>query len=204
MKTEFTKENPGVTIKDINYDGSSTLVTQLKAGADADLFASADDANMAKVKDLTDTPVEFATNTLEIAVAPGNPKKIATLADLAKPGVTVVLCAPGVPCGTAADTALKAGNVSIKPVSEEQNVTAVVTKVAGGDADAGIVYQTDVLANKGKIDGVNFAEAAKAVNNYPIAALKASKNAAAAKAFEDFVTGAQGQKILADAGFGKA
>jgi molybdate transport system substrate-binding protein len=204
MKTQFTKENPGVTIKDIDYDGSSTLVTQLKAGADADIFASADDANMAKVKDLTDTPVEFATNTLEIATAPGNPKKITGLADLAKSGITVVLCAPGVPCGTAAQTALKAGNVTVKPVSEEQNVTAVLTKVISGDADAGIVYQTDVKANTGKVDGVNFPEAAKAINNYPIATLKASKNAAAAKAFQDFVTGTEGQQILAAAGFGKA
>ncbi len=203
MKVRFTAANPGVTVKTIEYDGSSILVTQLENGADADVFASADDANMAKVSNLTNAPVEFASNELEIAVAPGNPKKITGLADLAKAGTSVVLCATGVPCGTAAQKALTAAKVTITPVSSEQNVTAVVTKIAGGEADAGLVYQTDVKANSGKIDGVNFPEAAQAVNSYPIATLKATKNLAAAQAFVALVTGAQGRQLLSDAGFGQ-
>ncbi len=202
IAAEFTKQNPGVKVAPIDYDGSSTLVTQLTGGAAADVFASADDKNMKKVTDakLASGPVEFATNTLEIAVQVGNPKKITGLQDLTK--VDTVLCAPAVPCGSAAQTALKAAGVTVTPVSQEQSVTAVLTKVESKDADAGLVYKTDVLASAGKVDGVDFAEAAKAVNNYPIVALSGAKNSAAAAAFLAVVTGPAGQKVLAANGFG--
>ena len=106
------------------------------------------------------------------------------------------------PCGAAAQTALTAAGVTVKPISQESSVTAVLTKVESGDADAGLVYKTDVLGAAGKVTGVDFPEAAKAVNHYPIAALDAAPNAAAAKAFITLVTGATGQKVLATAGFG--
>jgi molybdate transport system substrate-binding protein len=205
LRTMFQQAHPNVKVNSFNYDGSSTLVTQLTNGAKADVFASADDKNMAKLTDakLATGPVEFATNTLEIAVAPGNPKNITSLKDLENSALKVVLCAPGVPCGTAAQTAEKAGGVTIKPVSEEQNVTAVLTKVETGIADAGIVYQTDVKGAGSKVTGVNFPEAAKAINNYPIVELSNSANPEVAKAFIAMVTGAEGQKVLQDAGFGR-
>ena len=201
LATDLGKEHPGLTVNPITYDGSSTLATQLIGGADADVFASADNKNMAKVTDakLAADPVEFATNTLEIAVAPGNPKKVTGLKDLTS--LTVVLCAPEVPCGSAAQTVLKAAKVDLKPASEEQNVTAVLTKVEAGEADAGLVYKTDVQGAGGKVDGVEFPESSGAVNHYPIVALTGSKNPTAAKAFIEYVTGPVGQKALADAGF---
>lgn len=203
LRTTFMAQHPAVKFPEINYDGSSTLVTQIQDGAPADVFASADEKNMDKVSSLVTDRVDFASNTLRIAVAPGNPKHITSLADLAKSGVVTVICAPEVPCGNAANTALAAAGVTLKPASEEQNVTAVLTKVSTGDADAGLVYATDVEASGGSVEGIGFPQAAKAVNVYPIAAISASKNQAAAKAFIELVTGAEGQKVLAAAGFEK-
>lgn len=203
LRTTFMAAHPNVDFPEINYDGSSTLVTQIQGGAPADVFASADEKNMDKVKDLVTDRVDFATNTLQIAVAPGNPKNITSLADLAKSGIVTVICAPEVPCGSASQTVLQKAGVDLKPASEEQNVTAVLTKVESGDADAGLVYKTDVNSAGGKVDGVDFTEASEAVNTYPIAVVKDSKNADAAKAFVDLVTSDQGQEVLAGVGFGK-
>lgn len=200
---EFEKAHPGSTVQ-LSYDGSSTLVTQLTGGAPADVFASADEKNMEKLTEAkleSGTPTLFASNTLQIAVAPGNPKKIAGLADLAKSGVLTVLCASEVPCGSAAHTALDAATVTVKPASEEQNVTTVVAKVATGEADAGLVYRTDVSAAGDKVDGVNFPESNQAVNSYPIVTLKGAANVAGAAAFVDLVTGLEGRKVLARFGF---
>jgi molybdate transport system substrate-binding protein len=202
LRTAFVKAHPNVDFPEIDYDGSSSLVTKIQQGAPADVFASADEANMDKVADLVTDRVDFATNTLQIAVAPGNPKDITSLADLAKPEITTVICAAEVPCGAASHQALHAAGVDLRPASEEQNVTAVLTKVESGDADAGLVYQTDVNSSGGKVDGVNFPQASQAVNTYPIAVLKDSQNAAAARAFIDLVTSAAGQKVLASVGFG--
>jgi molybdate transport system substrate-binding protein len=204
LATEFQAENPGVKVT-VSYDGSAVLATQLIGGAPVDVFASADAKNMTKVTDkklITGSPVEFATNTLQIAVAPGNPKKITSLKDLTASGLAVDRCAVAQPCGAAAQTALKAAGVTLKPISFEQNVTAVLTKVESGDADAGLVYQTDVQGAAGKVTGVDFAEASKAVNHYPIAVLDAAPNPMAARAFIALVTGATGQKVLSAAGFG--
>ncbi len=204
LGAEFEKENPGVKIS-LSYDGSAVLATQIIGGAPVDVFASADNKNMTKVTDaklITTKPVEFATNTLQIAVAKGNPKNIQNLKDLTDPGLKVVLCQEVQPCGAASQTALKAAGVTVKPVSEEQSVTAVLTKVASGDADAGLVYKTDVLSSDDKVAGVDFAESAEAVNHYPIAPLDEAPNPAAAKAFVTLVTGPTGQKVLAGAGFG--
>ncbi|MBN9607747.1 MAG: molybdate ABC transporter substrate-binding protein [Actinobacteria bacterium] len=203
LRTTFLAAHPKVDFPPITYDGSSTLVTEIQGGAPADVFASADEKNMDKVADLVTGRVDFATNTLQIAVAPGNPKHVESLADLAKPGVITVVCAPAVPCGTASQKALAKAGVTLKPASEEQNVTAVLTKVETGDADAGLVYRTDVNSAAGKVMGVDFPEASEAVNTYPIAVLKDSKNAAAAQAFVDLVTSPGGQQVLAGVGFGR-
>jgi len=200
---DFEKANPGVTVAPIDYDGSSTLATQLIGGAKVDVFASADQANMTKVTDakLASDPQLFASNTLVVAVPKGNPAKITTIDDLGRNGVKVVLCAPAVPCGAAAQKLLSAQGVTVKPVSEEQNVTAVLTKIAAGEADAGLVYTTDV---KGRDDVDSFvpAGAAAVVNHYPIVALDAAPNPTAAAAFVAFVMGPAGQAVLKADGFG--
>ena len=140
------------------------------------MFASADESNMGKVADALDgTATLFASNVLQIVVQSGNPKGIERLADLAKPNVKTVLCAPAVPCGTASHKLLDFDGVEFVPASEEQNVKAVLTKVLLGEADAGLVYQTDVTAAAGTVDGIDIAGADRAVNFYPIATLAASK-----------------------------
>ncbi|WP_375424919.1 molybdate ABC transporter substrate-binding protein [uncultured Friedmanniella sp.] len=200
---QFETAHPGTTVT-FNFAGSADLVTQLQQGAPADVFASADTNNMTKAADLvTGSPVNFATNTLEIAVPPDNPAHITSFSDLTKSGVKLVVCAPAVPCGAAAQKIETATKVTLKPVSEENAVTDVLTKVETGEADAGLVYVTDVKGAGGKVLGVTFPESQQAVNTYPIAALKASKNADLAKEFTELVTGAAGQKVLADAGFAK-
>ncbi|MEO6827685.1 MAG: molybdate ABC transporter substrate-binding protein [Microbacteriaceae bacterium] len=206
LAAEFRTEHPKVTVKPIVFDGSSTLATQLIEGASADVFASADQANMTKVLDageLDGAARSFATNTLEIAVQPGNPDGIRTLSDLAAPRRLVVLCAPQVPCGAASKSLLALNKVKLTPVSEEQNVTAVLTKVAAGEADAGLVYKTDIAASDGRVDAVPAANADQAVNRYEIGQPSSTTNQKAGAAFIEFVTSASGQAILHKYGFGR-
>lgn len=202
---QFKIANPGASA-DFSFAGSSDLVTQLTQGAPADVFASADTKNMDKVARaglLAGDPVNFASNTLTIAVAPGNPKKISSFQDLTRPGLDVVVCAPQVPCGTATQKVEQATGVQLKPVSEESSVSDVLNKVTTGQADAGLVYISDAIGAGGKVTAVPFPEAAGAVNTYPIAVLKGSTNPALARKFVDIVTGAAGQTILSQAGFAK-
>jgi len=197
IASAFEAAHPGVTVSAV-YDGSSTLATQIGEGAPADVFASADEKNMAKVKTQAPAPQLFAGNTLVIAVPKGNPGGVATLADLAR--VTTVLCAPEVPCGAASATLLSNAGVSVTPASSEQNVTAVLTKVAASEADAGLVYATDVNG-RDDVETIVPAGADAVVNRYPIAALTDAPNPDAAAAFVAFVLGEDGQRVLADAGF---
>lgn len=204
IEKQFEQANPGTDVK-LTFAGSSDLATQINQGAPADVFASADDKNMAKVTQAglnQGEPARFATNVLQIAVAPNNPKKVASLADLAKPDLKTVVCAPPVPCGSAAQKVEQAAGVTIKPVSEEQDVKSVLSKVSSGNADAGLVYVTDVTAAKGQVQGVNVPDASKAVNNYPIVALKDSKNQDLAAKWVQAVTGPSGRQVLKAAGFG--
>jgi len=161
--------------------------------------------NMAKLTDaelIDGAPANFATNVLEIAVPPSNPASISSFADLAKPGVKVVVCAPQVPCGAAAETVEKATGTTLAPVSEESSVTDVLGKVTSGEADAGLVYVTDVKNAGDKVEGIPFAESDQAVNTYPIATVGTSKNKELAAAFIAAVTGSAGKTVLSDAGFG--
>jgi molybdate transport system substrate-binding protein len=203
LGTQLEKGNPGTHVK-FSFAGSSDLVAQLTGGAPADVFASADTATMTKVVDaslVAGNPVNFATNTLTIVTPPGNPKHIASFADLAKPGTQVVVCAPQVPCGAATKKVEAATGTALTPVSEESTVTDVLGKVTAGQADAGLVYVTDAAGAGDKVTAVAFPEAGGAVNTYPIAVLKGSKNAATAQKFVDLVTGPDGRKVLAGAGF---
>jgi molybdate transport system substrate-binding protein len=198
--------HPGTSVR-FSFAGSSDLAAQIQQGAPADVFASADATTMDQVTQAGLTaaaPVDFASNTLEIAVPPGNPARIATLGDLAKPGVKLVVCAPQVPCGSATVRVEKAAGLTLQPVSEEQDVTDVLGKVIAGEADAGLVYVTDVDGVGGKVEGIQFPESSAAVNVYPIAVVGDSHNPGLASAFVDAVTGSQGQAVLAAAGFKKA
>ncbi|PYC80875.1 molybdate ABC transporter substrate-binding protein [Streptomyces tateyamensis] len=200
---KFEAAHPGTSVK-FNFGGSSALAQSIVGGAPADVFAAASPATMKTVTDAKGTasdPAVFVRNTLEIAVPKGNPKHISSLKDLAASGVKVALCAAQVPCGAAAQTALKAAGVSVTPVTQEQDVKGALTKVELGEVDASIVYQTDVKADAGKIDGVDFPEAAKAVNDYPIADLAKAPNSAAAKAFVAYVESPEGMAVLTAAGF---
>ncbi|MDI2034793.1 molybdate ABC transporter substrate-binding protein [Paenarthrobacter nitroguajacolicus] len=204
LASDFEAKNPGTKVT-LNFAGSSGLVTQITQGAPADVFASADTKNMAKLSDaklIDGTATNFATNVLEIAVPPSNPASIASFADLAKSGVKVVVCAPQVPCGSATETIEKATGTTLAPVSEESSVTDVLGKVTSQEADAGLVYVTDVKTAGEKVKGIPFPESDKAVNTYPIATLGASKNKELAQAFIAAVTSADGKKVLDDAGFG--
>ncbi|GAB95659.1 molybdate transport system substrate-binding protein [Kineosphaera limosa] len=204
---KFEAAHPGVNVS-FNFGGSSDLVAQLDQGAPGDVFASADENNMKKAVDagiVTGTPTPFATNTLTIVTAPGNPKNVSDLKDLATKsaaGTTVVICAPPVPCGSATKKVEQASGVTIKAVSEEQSVTDVLGKVTSGQADAGLVYVTDATGAGDKVATVTFPESKDAVNIYPIAALKNATDAATAQAFVDFVTGPEGKTVLSEAGFG--
>ncbi|MFI6443971.1 molybdate ABC transporter substrate-binding protein [Kitasatospora sp. NPDC050543] len=200
---KFEAAHPGVSVK-FNFGGSSSLATSINQGAPADIFAAASPATMKTVADAGGVKGEaktFVSNTLAIAVPKGNPKHVAALKDLAGSGVKVALCAKEVPCGAAAVEALKAGGVELTPVTLEKDVKGALTKVELGEVDASLVYKTDVKADAGKIDGVDFPEAEKAVNNYPIAALAKAPNSAGAEAFVAYIRSAEAKQVFAEAGF---
>lgn len=202
----FEASHPGVTVV-INFAGSQTLASQLVEGASADVFASANETQMKVVTDAglaTGQPTIFATNQLMIAVPPDNPAGIASFGDLTRKGLALVVCAPAVPCGAATQKVEQATGVRLDPVSEEQSVTAVLSKVQTGEADAGLVYRTDVIAAGGSVRGITFPESVQAVNRNPIVLLKGAPRAELGRAWIDLVLGAQGQSVLADAGFGGA
>jgi molybdate transport system substrate-binding protein len=199
---DFERAHPGSMVK-FSFGGSSTLVAQIQQGAIGDVFASADQPNMQKAVDaglVAGSPSIFAHNRLEIVVAGGNPKRIGGLPDLARSGLVVILCAPAVPCGRYATQALQKAGVTVKPASQETDVKAVVGKVALGEADAGIVYVTDVKAAGAGVQGVDIPSGQNVLADYPVAILKDSQNAPLAKAFVSYLLG-DGQPTLARYGF---
>jgi molybdate transport system substrate-binding protein len=203
LGTDFQGAHSGVNVK-FNFAGTPTLVTQIEQGAPADVFASADTTNMDKLKGdgfTTGTPEVFAHNKLEIVVAPGNPKGITGLADLTKSGVIYITEAPNVPAGKYALQALRMAGVTVTPKSLETDVKSVVSKIELGEADAGIVYTTDVTAAGSKVMGVPIPDAVNVIATYPIVAVKATTNTAAASAFIAYVMSAAGQAKLQSFGF---
>lgn len=197
---QYTSANGGTKVT-FNFAGSQALATQIQQAAPADVFASADPANMDKVKDLVGISQNFASNLLAIVVEEGNPKGVKGLDDLARPDLKVVLAAPDVPAGKYAAEILGKAGVAVKPVSQEDNVKAVVTKVSLGEADAGIIYVTDITAGGAKVEGVDIPREQNVLATYPIATVKASRAPDEAQAFMDLVLSAEGQQVLKQYGF---
>lgn len=206
LKKTFEAQHKGTTVR-YSFGGSDTLAAQINNGAPADVFAAASPKTMKLVTDAKNadgTPRTFVKNRLEIAVPNANPAKITGLKDLANKKNKVVLCAASVPCGAAAQKALKAAGLKVTPVSEEKDVKAALTKVSLNEADASLVYRTDVKSAKGKVKGIDFAEAKDAINAYPIVTVAKAPQKKLAQEFEDLVLSAEGQKVLTGAGFDKA
>jgi molybdate transport system substrate-binding protein len=203
LGTAFQTAHPGTTVQ-FNFAGSPTLVTQIEQGAASDVFASADTTNMDKLKAdgfTAGSPQVFAHNKLEIVVARGNPKGITSLADLAKPGVIYITAAPTVPAGKYALQILASAGVKVTPKSLETDVKSVVSKIELGEADAGIVYVTDVKAAGSKVTGVPIPDSVNVIATYPIAAVKGSKSSNLGGAFISYVLSADGQATLQSFGF---
>ena len=199
----FHKANPGVGVN-FNYAGTPTLVTQIEQGAPADVFASAETTNMDKLTAdgfASGSSKVFARNQLEIVVAPGNPKGISGLADLAKPGLIYITEGPTVPAGKYSLQALATAGVKVTPKSLETSVTAVISKIELGEADAGIVYTTDIRAAGNQVQGVPIPAADNVIATYPIVAVKGTKHQDVDNAFVAYVLSASGQSMLATFGF---
>jgi molybdate transport system substrate-binding protein len=200
---DFEAANAGVKVT-FNFAGSSALATQINQGAPADVFASASPTNMKTVTDAGNgdgAGTTFVKNQLVIAVPKGNPKGIAGLSDLTRPGVKVALCAEQVPCGAAAKKALDAASVKLTPVTLEQDVKAALSKAKLGEVDAALVYRTDAKAAAADVDGVEFPESSGAINEYPIVVVKNAPNKAGAQAFVAYVLSDKGRAVLSQAGF---
>lgn len=196
-------DHPDLDVQ-FNFAGSSALATQISQGAPADVFASADDQQMAVVTDAglaAGDPAVFTANVLEIAVPAGNPAGITGLADFAREELTLAVCAPDVPCGAAAERVFEAAGITAVPDTLEEDVRAALTKVELGEVDAALVYASDVRSADDAVEGIDFPEAAGAVNEYPICVLTDAPNPDAAQAFVDLVLSEEGQQVLADAGF---
>lgn len=199
---DFEAAHPGSKIT-FSFGSSATLATQVTAGAPADVFAAANESTMQTVIDakLAVDPQPFVTNTLQIAVPPGNPAKITGLADFADPAKRIALCAAEVPCGAAAQQVFRAAGVEPKPDTLEEDVKAALAKVRLGEVDAALVYRTDVIAAGADVEGIDVDEAAAAVNTYPITAITEARNPELAAAFVAWVRGPDGQRVLSKAGF---
>jgi molybdate transport system substrate-binding protein len=201
---QFEKDHPGTEVQ-LSFGPSSGLAEQIGSDAPADVFASASPGNMETVVQAGDAedPKDFATNSLEIATPPDDPGGIASLDDLAEPGVKVAVCQAQVPCGKVAAEVFAKAHLEVKPVTEEVDVKSVLTKVTLGEVDAGTVYVTDVQAAGDKVRGVQVPADQNASTTYPIATLTRSKHQKEAAEFVDLVLSAEGAAVLEKAGFGR-
>ena len=202
LATKFEAAHPGVTVK-LNFGASSALALQITQGAPADVFASASVKNMTQVAKYVGTSTNFVKNVMEIAVPPSNPAKITGVADLAKSGVKVALCQSQVPCGATAEKVFANAKLTVKPVTQEEDVKSTLTKVESNEVDAGVVYVTDVRAAGAKVKGIEIPDSVNASTEYPIATLTKAANPSAAAAFQAYVLSADGQAVFAADGFEK-
>ena len=205
LAKDFEADHPGVDVK-LAFDSSATLAEQVTQGAPADVLATADEDTMQTVVDADGTesdPTVFATNHLQLVVPPDNPAHITKFSDIDKPGVKYVVCVVTAPCGKLAAKVLDANGITAKPASEEVDVKAVLSKVELDEADAGLVYATDAVAGGDKVKAVDIPTSDENLNTYPLAALSDAEKPQLAADWVDLVTGPEGQRVLADAGFGK-
>ena len=195
---EYERAHPGERVT-FSFAGSQSLVAQVQQGAPADVVATADRATADALADRLDGPARvLAQNTLAIVTETGDPLGLGSLADLAPASVKVVLAGPTVPAGKAARAALAAAGVTVRPVSEEPDVRSVVQRVALGEADAGIVYATDLRAADADVDGTVLPGVS---NEYPAGVVRGSARADRARAFLDLALSPQGRDVLASYGF---
>jgi molybdate transport system substrate-binding protein len=200
LKTQFQHDHPGTTIK-TNYGASSDLSTQIGQGAPVDVFASASKTNMDDLGDQAVHPTDFVTNTLEIAVPPGNPAHVQSVTDLAKPSVEVAVCDPAVPCGAVATEVFKNTGITVHPKASLADVKSTLAAVESGEVDAGLVYVTDVRAAGEQVQGVEIPSDVNARTTYPIAVLKDAANPDLARAWVDYVLSEHGRAVLTADGF---
>ncbi|MFI1223831.1 MULTISPECIES: molybdate ABC transporter substrate-binding protein [unclassified Streptomyces] len=198
----YEKANPGTKVT-FSFAGSQELAAQVKQGAPADALVTADTKTMDGLSGDTGKPTVIAKNRLVIATGEGNPEKVEDLQDLADPKLKVVLAAPEVPVGRYSEQILDAQKIEVKPVSQEPNVRAVLSKVSLGEADAGLVYKTDAATATDKVDAIEIPDAENAIASYPAATLKTSEHSEAAAAFVAWLSTPAAQKILQGAGFQK-
>jgi molybdate transport system substrate-binding protein len=203
LAAAFEAAHPQVDVV-LSYGGSSALAEQIVSGSPADVFFSANEATMKTVTDagLTVEPTVLLTNVLEIAVPAGNPGGVTGLADFADADLTIALCDPAVPCGSAAQRLFAATGITPSPDTLEEDVKAALAKVALGEVDAALVYVTDVRAAVAEVEGIEVPEAGQAINRCPISLLVDAPNPTAARAFLDFVSSPDGIRVFTDAGFG--
>ena len=200
LAAEYEAANPEVDVR-LNFAGSARLAAQISAGARADVFASANAATMSRVEAEGPTAapaVLFVRNRLALVVPANNPGKVTALEDLSDASLVLAACAPEVPCGALAQAVLLDAGVDADPDTEEASVRAVLTKVMLGEADAGLVYATDVAAGGKNVASVPLGPQIR-FNDYPVAAVS---DRAIAADFVDFVLGPDGQRILRSHGFG--
>jgi molybdate transport system substrate-binding protein len=200
LKATFEADHAGTTIT-MSYGASSDFATQIGQGAPADVFASASTSSMDAVGSAAVNPTNFVTNTLEIAVPPGNPAGIHSVDDLAKSGVKVAVCDPEVPCGTVAQDVFKNAGITVHPAASLADVKSTLAAVESGEVDAGVVYVTDVRAAGNKVQGVTIPDDVNSTTTYPIAVLKDAKNPALAQAWVDYVLSPTGIQVLTADGF---
>lgn len=202
LKVKFESDNPGTTIT-ISYGASSDFATQISQGAPADVFASASTSSMDAVGDEAINPTKFVTNTLEIAVPPGNPAGVHSVQDLAKSGVKVAVCDPTVPCGAVAQEVFENAGITVHPAANLADVKSTLAAVESREVDAGVVYVTDVRAAGKQVDGVPIPDHLNGTTTYPIAVLKDAKNRTLAQAWVNFVLSPTGKAVLTADGFGQ-
>ncbi|MHB8508639.1 MAG: molybdate ABC transporter substrate-binding protein [Candidatus Dormibacteria bacterium] len=199
----FERLHAGTRVQ-LNFGGTPSLVSQVEAGAPVDVLAAADTASPARLDQehlVVGAVAVFASNRLAIAVAPGNPRHLRGLGDLSRTDLKIVLCDPSVPAGKYADQAIALAGVSVHPASREADVRAALGRVELGEADAAIVYLTDVAAAGGRVTVIQIPDAQNVLAHDAIAVLKASREPTLAALFRSYVLSPAGQAVLRTMGF---
>jgi molybdate transport system substrate-binding protein len=200
LATEFEATHPGVKVA-LSFGASGTLAAQVRAGAPADVLATASESTMTAAGDAVIRPVVFTANSLAVAVSPTARAKVTNVSGLAKPNVSVALCDVTVPCGATAKQMLAKAKLTVHPATYTLDVTGVLTAVESDEVDAGVVYRTDVLAAGNRVVGIEIPQSSNVSTTYPIATVKGSRHTDLADDFVELVRSAEGQKALSEAGF---